>query len=93
MIEPCGRAGFGLKAPLRFDVAHLIRRQHLHRHGAMQIGVPRAKHGPHAAAADKLLEQHMIELLAFERPAQLARIEGLAGPTAARCGGEAEITV
>ena len=88
MIEPRGRAGLRLKPPLRLRVAGLPERQHLHRHGAVQVGVPRAKHGPHPAAADKLLQQHVIELLAFERLAQLARVAALAGrlrrPSAAR---------
>ena len=59
----------------------------------MQVGVPGAEHGAHAAAADELLQQHVIELLAFERLAQ-ARA-GRASPSAHRspCGGDVETTV
>ena len=75
MIEPRRRAGLDLKPPLAFDVARLPHRENLHRDRAMQIRVPGAKHGAHPAAADKLLQQHMIELLSFERLAKLPRIE------------------
>ena len=75
MIEPSRRAGLGLKPPLALDVACLAHRENLHRDRAMQIRIPSAKHGPHPAAADKLLEQHMIKLLALERLPKLPRIE------------------
>ena len=75
MIEPRRRAGLGLKPPLALDVARLAHRQNFHRDRAMQIRIPSAKHGAHPAAADELLQQHMIELLSFERLAKLPRIE------------------
>ncbi len=41
----------------------------------MQARVPRAEDGPHAAPADKLLQQYVVELLAFERLTELPRIK------------------
>ena len=58
----------------------------------MQVGVPGAEHGPHPAAADELLQQHVIELLPFERQPQLARMPACGRRLHAN-GGAVETTV
>ena len=92
MIEPGGRAGLGLKASLAFAVALLPLGEHLHGDGAMEVGVPGAEHSAHAAAADELLQQDVVELLAFEaRPSSRALSILVGGSTAS--GGLLEMCV
>jgi hypothetical protein len=75
MIEPRGRPGLGLEPPQTFRVAGLPRRQNLHRDRAMQIRIPRPKHSPHSAAADELLQQHMVKLNPLQRLPELSRVK------------------
>ena len=71
MVEPCCRLRFILEALEHLFVSRLLAGEHLHGHNAVEGGVERAKHSPHPATADKLLQLIGPKPLALQRPPNL----------------------
>ncbi len=73
VVEPGRALGFVAEPPQGFFFVGLKAREHFHRDFAVQGRIQGPKNGPHAAAADELLQHELPEAFSLEHPADFQR--------------------